>query len=122
MASDRLFFRGAAKLNATGTPHIAVIVQAIVATLLVAAFKANSDSLDEVLRYTTFAITLATIADTIALYVLRVREPDRPRPYRAAGYPVVPVLYIVANAAIAISTLKDKPRECMASIGVLLAG
>jgi APA family basic amino acid/polyamine antiporter len=122
MASDRLFFRGAAKLNATGTPHVAVIVQAVVATLLVAAFKANSDSLDEVLRYTTFAITLATIADTIALYVLRMREPDRPRPYRAAGYPVVPLLYIVANVAIAISTLKDKPRECTASIGVLLAG
>jgi APA family basic amino acid/polyamine antiporter len=122
MASDRLFFRGAAKLNATGTPHVAVIVQAVVATLLVAAFKANSDSLDEVLRYTTFAITLATIADTIALYVLRVREPNRPRPYRAAGYPVVPLLYIVANVAIAISTLKDKPRECIASIGVLLAG
>ncbi|MFO0736078.1 MAG: amino acid permease [Labilithrix sp.] len=122
MASDGLFFKRAAQLNSTGTPHIAVLVQAAVATLLVAAFKANSESLDEVLRYTTFAITLATIADTIALYVLRVRQPDRPRPYRAAGYPVVPLLYILANLAIAGSTLKDKPRECMASLGVLLAG
>ncbi|MBX3231088.1 MAG: amino acid permease [Labilithrix sp.] len=122
MASDGLFFRAAARLNAAKTPHVAVLVQASVASALVIAFKANSDSLDEVLRYTTFAITLATISDTIALYVLRVRDPDRPRPYRAAGYPIVPLLYIVANLAIAISTVKDKPRECLASLGVLLAG
>lgn len=122
MASDGLFFRGAGKLNASGTPHIAVIVQAVVATVLVAAFKAEPGSLDKVLRYTTFAITVATIADTIALYVLRARQPDRPRPYRAAGYPVVPALYILANVAIASSTLKDKPMECLASLGVLFAG
>jgi APA family basic amino acid/polyamine antiporter len=122
MASDGLFFRAAAKLNATQTPHIAVLVQGVVASVLVIAFKANSDSLDSVLRYTTFAITLATIADTIALYVLRVREPGRRRPYRAAGYPIVPALYILANLAIAISTVKDKPAECLASVGVLLAG
>jgi len=122
MASDGLFFRAAARLNAERTPHVAVIVQAVIATALVVAFKANSDSLDQVLRYTTFAITLATISDTIALYVLRVRDPDRPRPYRAAGYPVVPFVYVFANLAIAISTVKDKPRECLASLGVLLAG
>ena len=79
MASDGLFFRGAARLNKEKTPYVAVIVQAVVATALVIAFKANSDSLDAVLRYTTFAITLATIADTIALYVLRARQPDRPQ-------------------------------------------
>ena len=64
-----------------------------------AAFK----NLDDVLSYTTFAIVLATIADTCALYVLRIREPDRRRPYRAAGYPIVPGLYLVANLGIAIS-------------------
>jgi APA family basic amino acid/polyamine antiporter len=122
MANDGLFFRAAAKLNGARTPHLAVIGQAIVATALVIAFKADIDSLNKVLNYTTFAIVLATIADTTALYVLRIREPRRQRPYRAAGYPLVPLVYIVANLAIAISMFVGKPTECMTSVAVLLAG
>jgi APA family basic amino acid/polyamine antiporter len=122
MATDGLFFRAAAKLNRARTPYLAVIGQAIVATVLVVAFRADSESLDQVLRYTTFAIVLATIADTSALYVLRRREPNRKRPYRAAGYPVVPLLYLLANAAIAISMAIGKPVECLTSVAVLLAG
>jgi basic amino acid/polyamine antiporter, APA family len=122
MASDGLFFRSAAKLNEAKTPYVAVLGQATVATFLVAAFRADSESLGRVLNYTTFAIVLATIADTTALYVLRIREPERRRPYRAAGYPVVPFLYILANGAIAISLVVAKPVECLTSVGVLLAG
>jgi APA family basic amino acid/polyamine antiporter len=122
MASDGLFFRAAAALNAQKTPQIAVIGQAVVATLLVIAFRADSDSLGKVLNYTTFAIVLATIADTTALYVLRVRQPSMRRPYRAAGYPIVPLLYILANVAIALSLVAGKPIECLTSVVVLLAG
>jgi APA family basic amino acid/polyamine antiporter len=122
MATDGLFFRSAAALNSQKTPHLAVIGQAIVATVLVVAFKADSDSLQKVLNYTTFAIVLATIADTTALYVLRKRDPERPRPYRAAGYPVVPGLYVLANVAIAISMVIGAPVACLTSVGVLLAG
>ena len=51
-----------------------VIGQAVVATTLIIAYKANIESLSEVLTYTTFAIVLATMADTTALYVLRRRR------------------------------------------------
>jgi APA family basic amino acid/polyamine antiporter len=122
MATDGLFFRAAARLNKEKTPFIAVIGQAVVATVLVVAFKANIESLGKVLNYTTFAIVLATIADTTALYVLRKRQPDRERPYRAKGYPVVPALYILANLAIAVSMIAGKPVECLTSFAVLLAG
>jgi APA family basic amino acid/polyamine antiporter len=122
MATDGLFFRAAAALNAQKTPHLAVVGQAIVATVLVVAFRADSDSLQKVLNYTTFAIVLATIADTTALYILRRRDPSRPRPYRAAGYPVVPALYILANAAIAISMVASAPVACLTSVAVLFAG
>jgi APA family basic amino acid/polyamine antiporter len=118
MAEDRLFFAFAAKLNAQQTPYVAVVLQGLVATLLVIAF----DDLSRVLDYTTFAIVLATIADTTALYVLRVKSPTAARPYRAAGYPWVPALYILANVGIAISMLMARPVECLASVGVLLAG
>jgi APA family basic amino acid/polyamine antiporter len=122
MASDGLFFRAAVRLNKEKTPYLAVIGQAIVATILVVAFKANIESLGKVLNYTTFAIVIATIADTTALYVLRKKAPNRERPYRAAGYPYIPAIYILANVAIAISMLLGKPQECATSLGVLLAG
>lgn len=120
MAEDGLFFRAAAMLNRAKTPFVAVIVQGVSATLLVVAFE-NQD-LQNVLSYTTFAIVLATIADTSALYVLRAREPDRARPYRAAGYPVVPALYVLANVFIAFSMIRAQPVECATSAAVLFAG
>jgi APA family basic amino acid/polyamine antiporter len=118
MSSDGLFFRAASRLNAEKTPFVAVIAQASVATFLVLAFK----DLQRVLDYTTFAIVLATIADTSALYVLRMRKPGQPRPYRAAGYPIVPALYLLANIGIAISMFWARPRVCLAGVGVLLSG
>jgi len=72
-----------------------------------------------VLDYTTFAIVLATMADTAALYTLRRRAPQVPRPYRAWGYPVVPALYLAANAAIAVAMLRGRPIECAIGLGVL---
>lgn len=120
MAKDGLFFRVAASLSDRAqTPWVAVIVQAITASLLVVIFRGR---LDRVLHYTTFAIVIATLADTSALYVLRARDPDRPRPYRAAGYPWVPALYILANVAIAGSMLWKETAECVTSLAVLLTG
>ena len=119
MARDRLFFDFASKTNSKGTPHISVILQAVVATVLVVALK---NDLDRVLQYTTFAIVVATIADTTALYVLRAKQPDTPRPYRARGYPWLPAVYVLANVGIALSMLMAKPIDCLASLGVLLAG
>ncbi len=119
MAQDRLFFRNAARLSETSrTPWVAVIAQSVTATVLVLVFT----EMPRVLDYTTFAIVLATIADTTALYVLRRREPERERPYRAAGYPVVPMLYILANVGIAISMMVARPVECVTGLGVLFLG
>ncbi len=127
MSSDGLFPRAVARLSERArTPWVAIVAQAVAATALVLAFGRESPSGDKpiyrVLDYTTFAIVLATIADTIALYVLRVRDPDRPRPYRATGYPVVPAIYVVANVGVAIAMLWRTPIECVTSLGVLATG
>ena len=69
----------------------------------------------------TFAILLATCADVAALYRLRSVQRDRPRPYRAWGYPWVPGLYFVANAAIAVALLVGRPFECAVGLGLAAA-
>lgn len=129
MAQDGLFFRAAGRVSEKHkTPYLAIAVQAVAATALILLFgrgkegEEAQDALRSVLDYTTFAIVLATIADTTALYVLRVRDPERARPYRAAGYPWVPALYILANLAIGISMLRQEPLECLTGTLVLFAG
>jgi len=117
MALDGLFFRGVQRVHAVrGTPHVAIVLQAVVAIAVVLLLRRFRSVLD----YTTFAIVLATMADTSALYALRRRRPHQPRPYRAWGYPFVPALYLAANAGIALAMLRGRPLECLAALGVTL--
>lgn len=118
MALDGFFFRGVDLVHATNrTPHVAIAVQALTAIVLIVLLQ----SFPSVLDYTTFAIVLATMADTTALYALRRKQAQRPRPYRAWGYPVVPALYLLANAAIAVSMLIARPKECAIALLVTAA-
>jgi APA family basic amino acid/polyamine antiporter len=79
-------------------------------------------SFPRALDFTVFAILMATIADIVALYLLRRSQPGRPRPYRAWGYPWVPGLYLLANLAIALAMLIGSPFECMIGLAIMLAG
>lgn len=115
MAIDGLFFRSVQGVHEKyRTPHVAIAVQAATAIALVLMLRRFPSVLD----YTTFAIILATMADTAALYALRRKHPSRPRPYRAWGYPVVPALYLVANGGIAAAMLWGRPFECAAALAV----
>ena len=76
-------------------------------------------SFPSVLDFTTFAIVLATIADTLALYALRRNRPHQPRPYRAFGYPWLPAIYLVANVAVAFAMLRGNPRESLICLAVI---
>jgi APA family basic amino acid/polyamine antiporter len=62
------------------------------------------------------------MADVVALYRLRLTQPERVRPYRTWGYPVVPGLYLAATASIALVMLWGRPLECAISVGMLLVG
>ena len=119
MALDGLLGRGMDAVHAgRATPTAAIVLQAVVAVGLVLLLENFPSALD----YTTFAILLATVADVAALYALRRKYPDRPRPYRAWGYPWVPALYVVGNLAIAAGLLWGATRESLVSLAVLAAG
>ena len=119
MALDGLFFSGLDRVHPTrGTPAVAIVVQACVACALLIVLG----NFPNVLDFTVFAIVLATMADVLALYRLRWTQPDRPRPYRAWGYPWVPSLYFLANGAIGLAMLWGSPFECLVSILMLAAG
>ena len=65
---------------------------------------------------------VAVILATAAIIVLRKKRPDMPRPYRAVGYPVVPVLFVVMAFCIVASALYNSPRESGMGLVLILAG
>jgi APA family basic amino acid/polyamine antiporter len=118
MALDGLFVPGVERVHERfATPAIALWLQAAVAIAIVALLQSYPGALD----FTTFAILLATSADVAALYALRVRFPQLPRPYRAWGYPVVPALYLVANLGIAVYLLLGSTTPALVSLAVSAA-
>jgi APA family basic amino acid/polyamine antiporter len=115
MALDGLFVPGVEKVHERyATPAVALWLQAAVAIAIVALLRTYPGALD----FTTFAILLATSADVIALYALRIRQPGLARPYRAWGYPVVPALYFVANVGLAGMLLFGSTTPALVSLAV----
>ncbi len=117
MARDRLFFRRTAVLNRKGVPGAALIVQAVWASLL-----CLTGTYGNLLDYVIFAVLIFYILTVAGLFILRRTRPDAERPYRAFGYPVVPALYMVAAAAIAVDLLIFKPTYTWPGLGLVLLG
>ena len=61
-------------------------------------------------------------ATALGVFVLRVKMPDVPRPYKAWGYPFVPALFILFCVALIVVTLITKPREALMGLGLMMAG
>ncbi|HEY9167716.1 MAG TPA: amino acid permease [Candidatus Kryptonia bacterium] len=117
MARDKVFFSGAGRLNSKSVPGIALVVQGIWASLL-----CLSGTYSDLLDYVIFAVLIFFILTISAIFVLRKKRPDTERPYKAFGYPVVPGLYIIVAAAIAVDLLIFKPRYTWPGVIIVLCG
>jgi APA family basic amino acid/polyamine antiporter len=118
MAKDRLFFRSVAKLHPKyKTPAVSLMVQMVWACLLCV-----SGSYGQLLDYIIFAVLVFYILTIIGLFVLRRTRPDVPRPYRAIGYPVLPIIYIVMALFIDVVLLRYKPQFTWPGLIVVLLG
>ena len=101
MARDGLFFRGAAHVHPRyQTPAASIVAQAVWSGLLVLSGGANA-----LTTYTGFAVVLFSGIAVVSLFVLRQREPNAPRPFRAWGYPVAPAIFATASLAIVLNAL-----------------
>lgn len=119
MALDGMFLRRVDRVHdGFQTPITAIAVQALVSIALVFFLESFPRALD----FTVFGIVLATSADVVALFTLRRRQPDRPRPYRAWGHPWVPGVYLVVNLAIGCAIAVSRPWEAMVTVALLAAG
>lgn len=119
MAKDKLFFRKAGELNAKHVPAASLLVQAVWVSLL-----CLTGTYGQLLDYVIFAALIFYVLTTLGLFILRSKMPDAERPYRAMGYPVLPALYIVLAASVAIVLLiADKTRaQALSGLVLVLTG
>ena len=100
MSKDGLFFKKAGNLNKNSVPGVALWIQCIWASVLCLSGKYG-----DLLVYSTFASLLFYILTIGGLFILRRKEPGADRPYKAFGYPYIPILYILLTLAICVDLL-----------------
>lgn len=118
MAKDGLFFRPVSNLHPKyKTPAVSLMVQCIWASVL-----CLSGTYGQLLDYTMFAVLVFYILTLSGLFVLRMKLPDAPRPYRAIGYPVLPAIYILMALFIDVVLLRYKPQYTWPGLIIVLMG
>ena len=118
MSQDGLFFKSVGKLSGKyKTPSAGLFVQACWTALLCV-----SGSYSQLLDYIIFAVLVFYILTILGLFVLRVKQPNADRPYKALGYPVLPALYIVMASWICIVLLRYKPQYTWPGLVLVLLG
>ncbi|HSR56638.1 MAG TPA: hypothetical protein VLL57_00540, partial [Candidatus Binataceae bacterium] len=104
-------------LNRANVPAFALVIQGVWAAILTL-----SGTYSELLDYVIFAQLLFYVVTVAAVFVLRATRPDAPRPYRAFGYPWIPVAYIAAAVAMMVDLLIVKPAYTWPGLLIVLTG
>src|SRR5580700_6081150 len=127
MAKDGLFFRATGKLNSRGVPGIALVYQGIWIVVLILLRTRKPDGTygnlySNLLDYVVFAALLFYALTIVGIFVLRRRRPNAERPYKAFGYPLVPLLYIVAATGIMVVLLLYETQTAGMGMVIVLLG
>ena len=117
MAKDGLFFKKAAVLNESSVPAWALWAQCIWASVLCLTGKYG-----DLLDFVIIIVLIFYILTIYGIFILRRKMPDAERPYKAFGYPFLPLLYIVVASAVSISLLFTKFSTCGWGVLIMLAG
>lgn len=118
MAEDGLFFRSLAKVD----PRYRTPVACLWAQTVWALVLTFSGSYSQLYTYVIFASVIFHAMIAAAVFILRRRRPDLPRPYRTWGYPVVPALFILSCLLLIGNTLKESPVESLLGLGLVALG
>ncbi|MDT5261373.1 MAG: basic amino acid/polyamine antiporter, family [Acidobacteriota bacterium] len=116
MSRDRLFWRGASRVNRGGTPTVALAVSTTTAVLMIVF----SGTFERVLAALAFFFVTDYALVFLSMFVLRRREPLTPRPYRAWGYPVTTALALAGSVAFLVGAVASDTENSIYAL-VLLA-
>ena len=118
MARDGVFFRGLSQVHPTfGTPMNAIVLQAVWACILIA-----TGTFGTLFTYVSVIITVFSALTVGSVIVLRWKQPELKRPYKLWGYPLVPVLFIVAHLWIVWGSVTEKPFDSLMGVFIVCLG
>jgi APA family basic amino acid/polyamine antiporter len=132
MAKDGLFFKSTGTLNSKHVPAIALVLQGIWTALLVLPRTRLVDAktgavsygnlYGDLLDYVVFAVLIFYVLTIAGIFVLRRKQPNAERPYRAFGYPVLPGLYMIGATIILFALLAYKTQTTWPGLVIVLTG
>ena len=108
------FFSGK---TSRGVPAAAILTQLAVVHVLI-----FSQSFEAVLDYIQFSLIFCSFLTVLGVMVLRVTQPDLPRPYRAWGYPVTPIVFLAVMGFVMYYLIAERPVQSLASMATMIAG
>lgn len=117
MAKDGLFFKPAGRLNKFAVPQWALWVQCIIACIW-----SISGRYGQLLDMISFVVVIFYVMTIGGIFILRKKNPDAERPYKAFGYPVLPALYIIMGLSFCALLIVYKPQFTWPGLIITLAG
>lgn len=117
MAEDKLFFRQAGMLNKFSVPAHGLWIQCAWASLLCLTGRYN-----DLLALVIFGVLIFYVLTILGIFILRKKRPEVARPYKAFGYPVLPMIYIIVASSLALLLLVFETSYTLPGLGIILLG
>jgi APA family basic amino acid/polyamine antiporter len=117
MGEDIPMLRMFARRSASGVPATAILFQSVVATLMLL-----TQSFEAVLEFIQFSLLSCSFLAVLGVVKLRITRPDLPRPYRAWGYPVTPVVFLSVTAFMMYYLVTERPVQSLIGVLMMAAG
>jgi len=117
MSKDGLFFKKAGNLNRLAVPEWALWVQGIIACCW-----SISGRYGQLLDMISFVVVIFYVLTILGIFILRKKQPNVERPYKAFGYPVLPIIYILMGIAFCVLLIIYKPQFTWPGLIITLLG
>jgi basic amino acid/polyamine antiporter, APA family len=117
MGEDMPLLRAFSRRSEKGVPANAIIFQLLTSTLLLA-----SQSFEAVLDFIQFSLTFCSFFTVLGVIKMRITHPNMPRPYRAWGYPVTPVVFLTVMLWMMYYLVVNRPVQSLAGFAMMLSG
>ena len=117
MAKDGMMFKPFERLSVNKVPVNGVLFQGVWASML-----ALSGSFDTLTDYVVFGSWIFYALITSSIFIFRKKYPNAERPYKAWGYPVVPVMFLLVAGWLLFNTMVTSPERSFIGIGLILLG
>jgi APA family basic amino acid/polyamine antiporter len=110
-------FRVFSRRSASGAPAYAILFQVAVATVML-----FTQSFEKVLDFIQFALLFCSFFAVLGVIKLRITRPDLPRPYRAWGYPVTPIVFLLVTGFMMYYLLTERPLQAFLGMLIMISG